>query len=76
MLIYAYGVSQPNGKTQGTQYLKEALQNIWEGKVGPQFLISDVELGFSQPLSPEADIPLPQLLCETLQGTWGFQLVT
>lgn len=66
MLICAYGISQANRKAQGTKYLKEALQNIWEGKVGPQFLISDVELGFSQPLSPEANIPLPQLLCETL----------
>ena len=41
------------------QHLEEALKDIGQGKVGPQLLVSDVVLVLTQPLSPEADIPLP-----------------
>lgn len=47
-------------------HLEKAFQDVWEGEVGPQLLISDVVLVLTQPLSPEADVPLPQLLREAL----------
>lgn len=40
-------------------HLEQALEYIWQGKIWPQLLICDVELGFPQTFSPEADIPLP-----------------
>ena len=48
--------------------LKQTLQDIGQSKVRSQLLISDVKLGLSQPFSPEADIPLLQLLLESLQA--------
>ncbi len=48
--------------------LEQTLQDIGQSKVRSQLLISDVELGLSQPFSPEADIPLLQLLLESLHA--------
>ena len=47
-------------------YLEEAFKDIGQGKVGPQLLISDVVLVLTQSFSPEAGVPLPQLLLEPL----------
>lgn len=31
----------------GKMYLEQALEDVWQGKVRPQLLVSDVELGLT-----------------------------
>ncbi len=63
-----WGCSVMGMQLQQLTDLEQTLQDIGQSKVRSQLLISDVELGLSQPFSPEADIPLFQLLLESLQA--------
>jgi len=46
--------------------LEEAVQDVGQGKVGPQLLVGQLVARLAQPLRPERDVPVPQLALNPL----------
>ncbi len=46
--------------------LEEAVEDVGQGKVGPQLLVGELVARLAQPLRPERNVPVPQLALAAL----------